>query len=116
MSIDRKLSTEKVTPELINYIVEKIIREIKPEKIVLFGSYARGDFKQDSDLDLFIIKDAEESSRVIRRRIDALLRGRKFAVDLLVRKSAEVAWNLRAQNPFYVHHIIKSGKVLYERS
>ncbi len=49
MSIDRKLSTEKVTPELINYIVEKIIREIKPEKIVLFGSYARGDFKQDSD-------------------------------------------------------------------
>ncbi len=103
-------------PELINYIIKKIVREIKPEKIILFGSYARGDFSEDSDLDLFIIKDDDESSRYIRRKVDALLRGRKFAVDLLVRKSAEVEWNLKAQNPFYLYHIFKDGKVLYERA
>ena len=49
MSIDRRLNTEKITPELINYIVEKLVREIQPEKIILFGSYARGDFDRDSD-------------------------------------------------------------------
>ena len=116
MSIDRRLNTEKITPELINYIVEKLVREIQPEKIILFGSYARGDFDRDSDLDLFIIKDAKESSRIMRRKVDALLRGRKFAVDLLVRKPKEVEWNFRAKNPFYLYHIFRDGKVLYEKS
>ncbi len=112
---DQKLNTEKITPELINYVVEKIIKEIKPEKIILFGSYARGDFNQDSDLDIFIIKDGEESSRIMRRKVDALLRGRKFAVDLWVRKPKEVEWNFRAKNPFYLYHIFKEGKVVYEK-
>ena len=116
MSMDQRLSTEKITPELINYIVEKLVREIQPEKIILFGSYARGDFDRDSDLDLFIIKEAKESSRIMRRRIDTLLRGRKFAVDLLVRKPKEVEWNFKAQNPFYLYHIFRDGKVLYEKS
>ena len=116
MSIDQRLGTEKITPDLINYIVEKIVQEIQPEKVILFGSYARGDFKQDSDLDLFIIKESEESSRIMRRKVDSLLRGRKFAVDLLVRKPKEVEWNFRAQNPFYLYHIFKDGKVLYEMS
>lgn len=38
MKIDPRLQTEKITPELIDYIVEKIVREIQPEKIILYGS------------------------------------------------------------------------------
>ncbi len=113
--IDRRLATTRITPELIEYVVQKIAREIQPEKIILFGSYARGDFNQESDLDLLIVKDGEESSRMVRRRVDALLWGREFPVDLLVRKPAEVEWNLRAKNPFYLHHILKEGKVVYEK-
>jgi len=87
------------------------------EEIALFGSYARGDFSQASDLDLFIVKDsARESSRTIRRRVDALLRGRRFSVDILVRRQVDVEWNLKAKNPFYLYHIFKDGKVLYENS
>jgi len=115
IQIDQKLRTEKITPELINYIVKKIVRKIQPEKIILFGSYARGDFNSDSDLDLLIIKDGEESSRILRREIDALLRGRRFSVDLFVRKTEEVNWNIRAKNPFYLFHIFKHGKILYEK-
>ena len=115
MSLDERLSTEKITPELINYIVRKIVQEIQPEKIILFGSYARGDFERDSDLDLFIIKDSEESSRRMRRKVDALLWGRRFPVDLIVRKPKEVEWNFRTKNPFYLYHIFKDGKVLYEK-
>jgi len=115
MSIDHRLSTEKITPELIDYIVEKIVQEIRPEKIILFGSYARGDFERDSDLDLFIIKDSEESSRRMRRKVEALLWGRRFPVDLIVRKQKEVDWNFRAKNPFYLYHIFREGKVLYEK-
>lgn len=115
MSIDQRLNTEKITPDLISYIVDKIVREIRPEKIILFGSYARGDVNQDSDLDLFIIKDGKESSRLMRRKVGSLLWGCKFSVDLIVRKPAEVEWNFRAKNPFYLYHIFKDGKVLYEK-
>ena len=110
------MDTERITPELINHIVDKIVHEIQPEKIILFGSYARGDFSRQSDLDLFIIvKDDHESSRLIRRKIDALLWGRRFAVDLIVRKEQDIRWNLKAKNPFYIHHVFKDGKVLYEK-
>jgi len=115
MPMDQRLHTKTITPELVNYIVEKIVREIQPEKVILFGSYARGDFNNDSDLDLFIIKDSEESNRIMRRKLDTLLRGRRFPVDIIVRKPSEVEWNFRAKNPFYLYHIFKDGKVLYEK-
>jgi predicted nucleotidyltransferase len=115
MIIDEKLHTAKITPELIDYIVEKIVRDLQPEKIILYGSYARGDFHKDSDLDLFIIKDSDEPSRMMERKVDRLLDGRLFSLDVRVRKPSEVAWNFRAQNPFYLHHIFKDGRVLYER-
>jgi predicted nucleotidyltransferase len=116
MQIDEKVRTNKITPELIDYIVEKIVREIQPEKIILYGSYARGDYHKDSDLDLFIIKDSEESDRMLRRKVDRLFNGRLFSLDIRVRKPSEVAWNFRAQNPFYLHHIFKDGKVLYDKN
>lgn len=115
MTIDRKLRTENVTPQLIRYIVEKIVREVQPEKIILFGSYARGDFSKASDLDLFVVvDDLRESNRAIRRKIDEALYGRRFAVDLLVRKKKEIEWNFKAKNPFY-NDIFEKGKVLYDK-
>ncbi len=116
MESDEKLRTEKITPELIDYIAAKIVREIEPEKIILYGSYARGDFHEDSDIDLLIIKDSEESSRMMERKVDDLLGRRRFALDIRVRKPAEVAWNIRAQNPFYLRHIFKDGRVLYDKN
>ncbi|UCH92548.1 MAG: nucleotidyltransferase domain-containing protein [Candidatus Aminicenantes bacterium] len=115
-AIDQALNTDKITPKLVQYIVDKIVREIQPVKIILFGSYARGDFSRDSDLDLFIVvEEGRESSRLIRRKIDALLWGRRFPVDLVVRKEKEIERNFKAKNPFYIHHIFKDGKVLYDK-
>jgi len=115
VEMDEKLATSEITPELIDYIVQKIIKGIDPEKIILFGSYARGDYSKHSDLDLFIIKDGDHESRMMQRVVDDLLWGRMFPVDLFVRKTEEVEWNFRAKNPFYIHHIFKHGKVLYEK-
>jgi UTP:GlnB (protein PII) uridylyltransferase len=69
----------------------------------------------DSDLDLFIIQDSQVPNRQVRRRIEYLLWGRKFGVDLIVRRPEEVARNVADGNPFYTRHILKEGRVLYER-
>lgn len=116
LKIDKKLQTEKITPDLIEYIVDKIVQEIQPEKIILYGSYARGDYEKKSDLDLFIVKDSEESSRMLTRNVDSMFNSRQFCLDVRVRKPSEVEWNFRAQNPFYLYHIFKDGKVLYEKN
>jgi len=115
VEMDEKLATSEITPELIDYIVQKIVKGIDPEKIILFGSYARGDYSKHSDLDLFIIKDGDHDGQVMRGKVADLLWGREFGIDLFVRKTEEVEWNFRAKNPFYIHHIFKHGKVLYEK-
>ena len=112
---DSRLQTEQITPELITYIVEKIVRAVAPERIVLFGSHARGEATDDSDLDLFIVQDSHISNRVIRRQIEALLWGRRFGLDLIVRRPEEVARNVMDSNPFYTQHLFSEGKILYER-
>jgi predicted nucleotidyltransferase len=112
---DPRLQTQQVTPELIAYIVEKIAREVAPRRIILFGSYARGDAVPTSDVDLFIIQDRDLSNREMRRQIERLLWGRRFGVDLIVRKPEEVERNVNDGNPFYTQSILGEGRVLYER-
>ncbi len=112
---DERLATNQVNFALINYIVEKIVGEIKPKEIILFGSRARGEEKTSSDIDLFIVQDSEVSNKEIRRKIDILLWGRRFGVDLIIRKPEDVARNLADRNPFYTEDNYSEGRVLYER-
>jgi uncharacterized protein len=116
IEIDHRLQTESITPALLNYIVEKIVREIEPKQIILFGSRARGKALDSSDVDLFIVQDRENSNRQVRRKIEYLLWGRRFGVDLIVRKPEDVERNLADHNPFYTQHIYTEGRILYERS
>lgn len=112
---DPRLQTDRITPALLSYIVQKVVTHIAPEQIILFGSRARGEENEESDLDLFIIQDSPASNREVRRQIDRLLLGRRFAVDIIVRKPEQVQRNLKDGNPFYTHHIFREGNVLYER-
>ncbi|HET89365.1 MAG TPA: nucleotidyltransferase domain-containing protein [Chloroflexi bacterium] len=112
---DPRLQTKQVTPELISYIVEKIANSVAPQRIILFGSRAREESTQMSDLDLFIVQDSKMSNREMRRKIEHLLGGRQFGVDLLVRRPEEVERNVDDGNPFYTRHILEEGRVLYER-
>src|SRR3972149_4347073 len=55
---------DKKIKKLISEVVDKIKKEYQPEKIILFGSYAYGTPTEDSDIDLFIVKETDK------RRID----------------------------------------------
>lgn len=111
---DPRLQTDRATPALLDYIVQKIVTHLAPEQVVLFGSRARGEADEGSDLDLFIVQRGSASNREVRLQIDRLSLGRRFGLDIIVRKPGEVQRNLEDGNPFYTHHIFREGKILYE--
>ena len=77
---DVRLQTREITPELIAYVAEKIAQAIRPECIVLFGSWARGAARPASDVDLLVVHysradadAARQAARRIRDRVRILL-------------------------------------------
>lgn len=52
----------------IPQMVEKLVREFHPQRIILFGSYARGDFREGSDVDFLVVVPDEEYPERRQRR------------------------------------------------
>lgn len=102
-----------VSRRKIESFVQQVAEEFAPERVVLFGSYARGEPTEDSDVDLLVIMAHNnrnvEQSLDITRRVD-----RTFPLDLLVRTPQEVRQRLR-QHDMFLTAILKEGKTLYER-
>jgi len=97
----------------VQNILDQLIRLYKPEKVILFGSLARGEIKQTSDIDFFIIKSDIPNLGVDRiRELDALIKYR-LATDFIVYKPEELEQRLKIGDPF-VKNILEEGKVLYE--
>jgi predicted nucleotidyltransferase len=101
-----------VTTGQIQELAEQIGRKFHPEKVILYGSYAHGVAKPDSDIDLFII--AEHTGKnwrlaaIIRQALSPIV-----AIDLLVRTPQQVQQRLEMNDPF-IKDIIQKGQVLYE--
>lgn len=91
------------------------LKGYQPEKIILFGSAARGDTDEYSDLDVVIIKRTDE--RFVQRGIDAarLIRANVGAIDLLVYTPEEFERMRDDENPF-IERVLTEGKVLYEKA
>ena len=70
--------------ELLPEITQRILAVSDPEKIILFGSYARGDYSPDSDLDLMVVMQNIQSSREESTRLRRALRGLLVPIDILV--------------------------------
>lgn len=103
--------------ETLPKAIELIVKKIKPEKIILFGSYAHGNPNHDSDVDLFVIMKTRKKD--IKRNLDIslLLIPREFPVDIIVKTPKEVEQAIKGgvNNAFFIREILKTGKVLYER-
>ena len=96
----------------IKNISDKIAMEYKPEKIILFGSFAWGKPTKDSDIDLLIVKKAEKSSRKLAQEIDNSLFEREMPIDILVYSPKYLEERL-SLGDFFIKKIIKDGKLLY---
>ena len=97
-------------------IIERL-KPLKPNKIILFGSHAYGNPNEDSDIDLFLIKDGLDinDSRYYQReaRLEMLDLVSKYKIgfDILAASPEYIA---QREDYFYKVDILQNGKVLYE--
>lgn len=101
--------------ETLPEAVEKLVKELAPEKIILFGSYAYGNPTPDSDVDLLIILDTNKTRKERVIAVSLLLYPRLFPVDILVKTPQEIEDELQQGN-FFLQEVIKNGRILYERN
>lgn len=104
---------KKKNQKEIKRITNQIVKKYKPEKIILFGSYAWGMPTKDSDVDLFIVKRSRKRRIDRVRELSKYLFGHDFpAMDILIYTPAETKKRLSINDPF-IEDIVSKGKLLY---
>ncbi|MSU80014.1 MAG: nucleotidyltransferase domain-containing protein [Gemmataceae bacterium] len=96
-------------------MVRRIVKEFKPEQIILFGSHARGEAGPDSDVDLLVVMPVEGCVRDKRIEIRQTLRDFVVPIDIIVSKPEDFAWRKEIIGTIE-WPAVQEGKVLYARS
>ena len=114
MSNAQKNPPWEVTPEKVEAAIRKIVEISQPLKLVLFGSYVRGETDINSDLDILVIaREGIESPRKESIRIRRALRGICMAMDILVVPQSK--WEELKDVPGLVYREASmNGRVVYE--
>lgn len=96
-------------------IAEVVAKKYKPEKIILFGSVARGQIRKDSDIDLCIIKKTRLPRYKRIWRVYKLIRDMdyEYGVEPIVFTPQEFK---ERKDYYFIRNILKDGKVLYEET
>jgi predicted nucleotidyltransferase len=106
--------TDSSTRREIQQMVRRIVRRFHPERIILFGSHARGDAGPDSDVDLLVVMPFRGSKREKQLEIRLALRNIHVPKDIVVTTPEEFQW--RKEVPGTIERpAAREGKVLYAR-
>lgn len=97
-------------PEVVN----RIVTRFHPEKIILFGSWARGDAQEDSDLDLLVVLSNVEHTRKAAIQIGNALSDLPVSKDIVVSTPADIEKYGKTIG-YILHPAFSEGKVIYER-
>ena len=110
MPTTKKRSALEYLPE----ITRRLLGVSDPERIILFGSYARGDHSPDSDLDLLVVIEGINAPRKESNRLRRSLRGLLIPVDILVTTPENLEQYKDSVGLIY-RSALSEGKVIYER-
>ena len=99
----------------LNEIIERIVMVADPDMILLFGSRASGDQRNDSDYDLLIVKSGLDNSRKLAKKIYNSLSGIGVPVDLILVNRERMYEHL--DDPYMIYgEALKEGKTLYAKA
>lgn len=103
--------------EMLKPLIIERLKELKPDKIILFGSFAYGTPREESDIDLFLIKDSLSLDELdsyeleANRKIRDLVFKYKRGFDIL---SASTDHINKREDYFHKIDILKNGQIIYE--
>ena len=104
----------QTTRRKIREVVRRIVRLFEPERIIMFGSHARGDAGPDSDVDLLIVMPVKGSKRKKAVEIAVALHNIPVPIDVIVTRPDEFAWRKEVVGTIE-RPAVREGKVLYAR-
>jgi predicted nucleotidyltransferase len=103
-----------VDPRTLDEAAKRLAARFDPDRIILFGSHARGEADEHSDVDLLVIARFEGDRRSLMVAMDRTLRGLGFARDILIMTPEEFDEELRIPGSV-ARPAAREGKILYER-
>lgn len=112
------MAENEVTPPVpapIHEMVRRIAAAFDPERIILFGSHARGTAGPDSDADLLVVMEPRGSRRQQATAIDVALIGVPMPADVIVLRPKDLA-SAKATPGSVIEQALSEGVLLYERS
>jgi predicted nucleotidyltransferase len=108
----RRLRNGRPDKKILDDIVRRVVKAARPEKIVLFGSAARGTMGKDSDIDLLVIKQGKFNHWRLLAEIYRHLRGDDAAVDVVLATPEDI--RRYGDSPYLVFYpALREGKVVY---
>ncbi|MDR2616967.1 MAG: nucleotidyltransferase domain-containing protein [Endomicrobium sp.] len=118
----KRAEKPKEVEEYLEKVIAKLKSRVSPYKIVLFGSYAKGEVKPDSDIDLMVILDSDylpkgydDMMRIQTGVRDIIRYDRyKYDMDLKVFTRAEYK-KLKDRDSFFVWEVERTGETIYEK-
>jgi predicted nucleotidyltransferase len=100
--------------EKIEEMVRRIVAKCNPDRIILFGSHARGTGDPESDADLLVVMEPKGSRRQQATEIDVALWGVSLPADIIVVTPEDIERS-RNQPGTIIYSALRGGKVVYER-
>ena len=102
------------TAEILAEMKDRIVRNFRPAKIILFGSHARGDAGKHSDIDLLVVMSDVEDRRETAVSIRRVLADLPASKDIIVSTPEEIAHKGTLVGTI-LRPALREGKVIYER-
>lgn len=104
-----------ISKEIINEATRRLTKRFHPERIILFGSYARGTADNKSDVDLLVICPLRKKRRTLTLEMNRSLWGMGLARDIVILTQKEFETEKEIPGTI-ARYAFKEGKLLYERN
>jgi len=105
----------ELSKHLLDEIIRRVVDVAHPDRIILFGSAARGEMTHGSDADMLVIKDGVKSRRTLEGKIYKSLIGVNLPVDVIVATKEDIE-EARSQVGTIIRPALEEGVVVYDAS